>query len=151
MSTKSGWQKKLSRNTATFATPTWDEMTAVQDLDVDDNFDEQDVTDRGDGGVKTFDQGLRNWSVKFNMLEDFENADFTALLSAYLARGTIEVCVHDGPMSGEDSTGTRYTRAVCKVFSKPVKEALADRVGVEFTLKPAKNAPNVPVSDGTVA
>lgn len=148
MATKSGWQKKLSRNTGTGGSPTWNEIPNVMDVDVDDNFDEQVVSDRGDAGVKTYDLGERNWSCKFKMLEDFANEDYAALQTAFLGRAPIEVCVHDGAMA---TAGTKFTRAVCVVTSRPITEPLGGKVGAEFTLKPAKNGGAAPVTDGTVA
>jgi hypothetical protein len=148
MSTKSGWQKLLSRNTGSFDTPTWNAIPNVMDVDVEDSFDEEDVTDRGDGGVKTTEPNLRVWGLKFKMLEDFANEDFTALITAYRSRAVIEVCVHDGAMA---TVGTQYTRAVCKVMAKPVKEPIGGRVAVDFTLKPAKNGGVAPVADGSVS
>jgi len=135
---------KLFRNTGTFASPTWDEITLVKDLSISLDKDETDVTTRGSGGFKEFVDGMIDASLEFSMLYDDTDTDFTALRTAFFAKTNVEVLVLDGAATGDGSTGNQGLRARMMVKSMTRNENLGEALMMDFTLRPVKNADGPP-------
>ena len=64
MAVKLGLDAKLFRNTGTFATPTWNEITNVRDVTLNLEAGEADVTTRGNNGWRATVATLKDlrWS-----------------------------------------------------------------------------------------
>ncbi len=140
MSVKLGLDAKLYRNTGTYDTPTWVEMTNVKDLTLNLESGEADVTTRANNGWRATVATLKDGSIEFEMVWDTEDAGFTAIKGAWFANTSIEFAIMDGGITDAGSQGLRATFSITK-FSRnePLEEALT----VSVTAKPtyAEHAP----------
>ena len=141
MSVRLGINAKIYRNTGTFGSPSWDEIKNVKDVTLNLEADEEEVTTRGSGGWKEFEQTLKDASIEFDMRADDTDADFTALKNAWANRATIELMALDGD---EATTGTQGLRAEMRVISMTRSEPLGGHLSYSFTIKPAVNANAAP-------
>ncbi|MFN9343454.1 MAG: phage tail tube protein, partial [Planctomycetota bacterium] len=107
MAVKLGLDAKLFRNTGTFATPTWNEITNVRDVTLNLEAGEADVTTRGNNGWRATVATLKDGSIEFEMVWDSADADLTSTRDAFLKKTAIELAVMDGPMSRPGSQGLR--------------------------------------------
>jgi len=137
MSIPLGLNCKLYRNTGTYATPVWDEITGARDVAINLNADEADVTTRGGGGWKAILQSLNDASLDVEIPWDSADADMTAIRSAFIARTSIEVAAMDGDISVSGAEGFRATVAITK-FER--SEPLNGPAMVSITLKPTVSA-----------
>jgi hypothetical protein len=135
-----GKDGKLYRNSATYASPTWNEVSNVKDLVINAEDAEADVTRRASGGFRETVGTIRELSVEFNMVWDKDDTDLAAISTAWKARAAVEFLVLDGP---EDVAGSEGVRATMRVASFPRNEELENAMEVPVVLKPtpAENAP----------
>jgi len=140
MSVKLGMDAKLYRNTGTYETPTWVEITNAKDVSLNLEKGEADVTTRANQGWRATVGTLKDGSVEFEMVWDTLDAGFTAIQEAYFDGTPLEVAVMDGDIATSGSQGLRATMAVTN-FSR--NEPLEEAITVSVTLKPtyADNAP----------
>ena len=140
MAIKLGMEAKLYRNSGTFGTPTWAELTNVKDVTLNLEKGEADVTTRANNGWKATAATLKDASVEFEMVWDTTDTGFTAIQQAYFNNTPIELAVMDGPIATAGSQGLRATMQVNN-FSR--EEKLEDAIMVKVTCKPtyAANAP----------
>ena len=140
MSVRLGLDAKLYRNTGTYETPTWVEMTNVKDLTLNLESGEADVSTRGAGGWRATVATLKDGSIEFEMVWDTEDAGFTAIQQAWFGNTSIEFAVMDGDITTSGSQGLRATFSITK-FSRnePLEEALSVSVSAKPTY--AANAP----------
>jgi hypothetical protein len=136
-----GYNAKLYRNTGTYASPTWSEMTNVKDLTLNMDLDEADVTTRASGGWKANVATLLDGSIEFEMVYDPTDANFTAVQTAFFSRSAVEFAAMDGPIA---TAGSQGLRATCMVKQFSVEEKLAEALTVKVTIKPtyAANPPS---------
>lgn len=135
-----GMNCKAYRNTASYASPAWNEITNIRDLSLSLEADEADVTTRGNNGWKATVQTLKDATVEFQMVWDTAGDDFTAIQTAFLANTSIECAFMDGSISTNGNQGLRATFMVTN-FSRT--ENLTEAVMVDVSLKVtyADNAP----------
>ena len=129
------------RNTGSYATPTWDELTNVKEVTVNLDKAEADVTTRGNSGWRAVAATLKDGSVDVTIQHNPDShADVTALLNAWLNNTQLECAFMDGPVATSGSEGLRGT---FEVMSASRSEPLEDGVVWTFSLKPslATNAP----------
>ena len=140
MSVKLGMDAKLYRNTGTYETPDWEEITNAKDVTLNLEKGEADVTTRANSGWRATVGTLRDGSVEFEMVWDTEDEGFTAIQGAWFAGTPLEVAVMDGDIATVGSQGLRATMAVTN-FSR--SEPLEEAITVSVTLKPtyADHAP----------
>ena len=140
MSVKLGMDAKLYRNTGTYETPTWVEITNAKDVNLNLEKGEADVTTRANQGWRATVGTLQDGSVEFEMVWDTDDAGFTAIQEAYFDGTPLEVAVMDGDIATSGSQGLRATMTVTN-FSR--NEPLEEAITVSVTLKPtyADNAP----------
>lgn len=136
-----GKNAKLYRNTATWATPTFDEITNVRDLKQNLTAEEIDVTIRGGGGWDLKAPGNKNGAVEFEMLWDDTDADFTALKDAFFNETSIELLALDGSSA---TSGKQGLRADMSVLSFERNEPLRGPITVSVKVAPT-NSTNTPV------
>jgi hypothetical protein len=120
MAVKLGLDAKLFRNTGTFASATWNEITNVRDVTLNLEAGEADVTTRGNNG----------WRAT---VWDSADDDFTSIRDAFLNKTPIEMAVMDGPMTSPGSQGLRASFMVTS-FSR--NEPLEEAITVSVTAKP---------------
>ena len=133
MSVKLGMDAKLFRNTGTYETPTWTEVTNVRDVTLNLEAGEADVTTRGNAGWRANIATLRDASLEFEMVWDAADDDFTEIRTAFLTNGSVEFAVMDGDIAASGSQGLRATMSITN-FSR--SEPLEEAITVSVTAKP---------------
>lgn len=137
MSVRLGLDAKLYRNTGTYASPTWVELSNVKDVTLNLEKGEADVTTRGSGGWKQTVGTTKDANVEFEMVWDPADQGFTAIKDAFFNNTSIELAVMDGPLpppTGATSQGLRASFTVTKFTrNEPLEESLT----VSVTIKPA--------------
>ena len=137
MSVKLGMDAKLFRNTGTYETPLWTEVTNVRDVTLNLEAGEADVTTRGNAGWRANVATLRDASLEFEMVWDAEDDDFTAIRTAFLTNGSVEFAVMDGDVATAGSQGLRALMSITN-FSR--SEPLEEAITVSVTAKPTYSA-----------
>lgn len=132
---------KVYYNTASYATPTWAEVTNVKDVTLNLEKDETEVTTRASGGYKEFVDGLIDASIDFNMLWDTADTAFTAFQTAFFAKTAVEFLVLDGD---EGTTGSQGLRVTCMIKNFTRNETLGEALTVDVTIRPVKNSDAAP-------
>lgn len=135
--TKLGLSAKLYRNTGTYGSPTWTEISAVRDLTLSDAMSEADVTRRASGGWRETVATLREASIDFDMVNVADDTQVSALRAAYAARTIVEFAVLDGDVL---TPGTRGLRASCQVTKFELSQELENAQTYSVTIKPAPSA-----------
>ena len=140
MGVKLGMDAKLYRNSGSYETPTWNEVTNVKDVTLNLEAGEADVTTRGNAGWRANIATLKDASLEFEMVWDTADDDFTAVRQAFLSNGSVEFAVLDGDIETTGSQGLRATMAITN-FSR--SEPLEEAIQVSVTAKPtyADNPP----------
>jgi hypothetical protein len=130
--TKIGLDCRLYRNTGTYASPVWNEITNVSDVTIPLSKGEAETSTRA-AAWKTRRGTLKDASIDFTLRAVANDADYTALLNSYLNNTPIELLALDGPVG---TTGSQGLRAVCEVFNFQASQALENAVGFEVSCKP---------------
>lgn len=136
-----GLECKLYRNTGSYGSPVWNEITNAKDVTLSLSKDSADVTTRGNSGWKATRSTLKDAEVSFDLLFVAGDADYDALRDAWLNNTELDVAVMSGAIA---SSGSEGLRAVMDVFQFERSEPLAEAVVVKVTLKPAYDATNPP-------
>lgn len=137
MTVKLGLDARLYRNTGSYASPVWNEVTNVKDLTLNLEAGEADVSTRGNNGWRATVARLKDASIEFEMILDTGNDDFVSIRDAFLAGAALEFAVMDGPINAAGSQGLRASCAITK-FSR--NESLEEAISVSVTLKPTHSA-----------
>ena len=137
MSIKLGLDAKLFRNSASYATPTWNEITNVRDVTLNLEAGEADVTTRGNNGWRATVATLKDGSIEFEMVWDSADDDFIAVRDAFLNKAALEMAVMDGAMTTPGSQGLRASFMITS-FSR--NEPLEEAITVSVTAKPTYSA-----------
>lgn len=140
MATRLGMDAKLYRNSGSYASPTWEEVTNIKDVTLNLEKGEADVTTRANNGWRATVGTLKDASIEFQMVWDTLDAGFDAIRQAFFANTAIEFAVMDGAITDPDAEGLRAT---FDVFNFTRNEALEEAIMVDVTIKPtyAENAP----------
>jgi hypothetical protein len=138
---KFGFDAKLYYNAATYGSPSWTLIEKVRDLTLTIEDDQVETTTRDDGGYKSHEPGLRDITVEFNMPAEPDDADWTLLHDAYIARTAKEFLVMNELVG---TSGSEGIRALCHIFQGGRDEGVANRQETTFILKPAPKADAVP-------
>lgn len=135
-----GMNAKLYRNTGSYASPTWVEITNVRDLTLNLTKAEADLTTRANEGWRAMAGTLKEGSVEFEMIWDPTDDGFEAIKDAWFGDTTIELAVMDKAI---DESGAQGLRATMSVISFSRSEPLEEGMTVSVTVKPtyAENAP----------
>ncbi len=132
---------KTYYNTASYATPTWSEISNIANLSLNLDKDEIDLTTRGSGGFKEFVDGLIDAGIDFDLVWDTSDAAFTAIQTAYFAKTAVEFLILDGD---EGTTGSQGLRVTCMIKKFSRSEQLGDALKVDVTIRPVKNSDAAP-------
>lgn len=137
-----GLDCKAYRNTGTYASPTWAEMTSV--IDVNQNVEKSSAKLNKRGSVWTKNRStLRDMSIDVTVLWDGGAADCTALMTAALGNTFVDCVFLDGSST---TTGASGFRCEFEVFTAKRTEPLEDGVKVTFTLKPSAQSTHDPAN-----
>lgn len=130
---KLGINSKVYRNSGTYGSPTWDEVTCVSDLAVNAAWDEADGSSRA-GRVKQMSKTLMGLEITGKALVSDAGADYLALWAAIHSDTPLDLMVLNG---ANDANGVRGYRADFHVFSGSEDQAMANQLYLDFVLKPA--------------
>jgi len=136
---KLGKDCRVYRNTATWASPTWSEVTDVKDLTVGDSKSEADASTRA-SDIKRVRTAMRELSIDIAMLWDPDDAGFVAFRDAYLNGTPIELLILTGDV---ETAGNEGPRADWEVTKLERTENLEELATANVTIKPGYTA-NLP-------
>lgn len=131
-----GLDRKLYRNTASYATPTWAEIENVQDLTINDETTAADASSRK-SAFKRYLAGQIDISIEFSSVHDTDDADYEALLDAKRGRTNLDIAAMDGAIA---TSGNRGVRGEMMVETGNRNQPLDDTDTTDFTLRPALTA-----------
>lgn len=129
---KRGYASYGYRNTGTFLSPTWDEISMLGDASINLAFDSYDATTRGDG-VKSEEPTLLGIEVTGKIRSDENSADYTAFETAAYTRAMIDTMWLDGSSTTNGARGIRFEG---KLHTWSEDQALGNVLFREFSLKP---------------
>jgi hypothetical protein len=132
----------LYRNTNTFGSPTWNPVINVNDsLSLSMGWNESDTTIRSGSRVVMQEPTTLKLEIGFKMLEDLQDADFTTLIAAFLARTAIDFLACSAAYT---EAGNNYVRGYFKVFSMNKAEPINGVNTYDVVLKPSYDPTNLP-------
>lgn len=137
----SGISNKIYRDTAaSWATPTWDEITAAKDVKLTGNLSLAEVKARLSGYMQNL-PGIRTVQIKFNMIADSSIADYNILRDAWTNATPLIYAMADQAIA---TSGADYFKLTAYVSEFSVTQNLEEANMVDVTLDVAYSA-NVPV------
>lgn len=125
-----GLEGKLYRNTGSYASPTWDLVECVENVNLNLDKSTADVSTRGGGGWKQERTTLKQASLDMSLLYDPADTDFQALLDAWTGDEKVEFAVMDGPIA---TVGSQGLRATMQGKGFPIDQSLEDAFKVAST------------------
>ena len=128
MSTRLGMDAKLYRNSGSFGSPIWTEVTNVKDLTLNLEKGEADVTTRANGGWRATVGTLKDASIEFQMVWDTADAGFTAIKNAFFGNDPIGFQILD-------ETSGQGLQADFSITNFSRNEALEEAITVSVTAK----------------
>lgn len=128
-----GLNAKAYRNTNTYESPTWSEMTLISDLTVNPSWDEADASAR-ESRIKQTVKTLMNLDINGRMKKKLGDDNYDALMDAMLSDDVLDLLILDGDRETENVRGWR---ADFQVFSANEDQAMGNVLFEEFTLKPS--------------
>jgi hypothetical protein len=135
--TKLGLNGKLYRNTGSYGSPVWNEVTSVRDLTLGDSMSEADVTRRASGGWRETAPTLREASVDFDMVNVAGDTNITTIRAAYAARTPVEFAIMDDGIAVPGARGIRATFIISKF---ELTQELENAQMISVTMKPTPSA-----------
>jgi hypothetical protein len=135
MTTKLGLNAKAYRNTGTYGTPTWVEMSNIRDANLNDAMSEADVTRRASGGWREMEPTIREVSFEYDAVNIDADAEVLAITAAHAARTSLDIAILDGPVA---TAGSEGVRGHFKVFSRNRAEELENAQMLSFVFKPCQ-------------
>lgn len=137
---RAGVGAKLYRNTASWAVPTWDEITAAKDVTLNIEMGLAEVKARLSGVVQHLPT-LKTVSVDWNMINDTSIADHNVLRDAHHAGTLVGYAIADDAIA---TSGTEHYRFDGYLSKFSISQALEEPLMVDCTAVPAYS-PNVPL------
>lgn len=137
-----GLEAKFYRNTASYAEPTWNEITHVKDLTLNLEKGETDISVRNT--TWRLRRGtLKDANIEFTLQDNKTNsdaqADIDAFRDAFLNNTSIECLVLDGPLT---ESGAEGLRASMEVFNFTRNENLEEALMYNVTIRPTESSNN---------
>lgn len=124
----------LSRNTASFGTPTWDLIDTVSDVSINATWNRADGSTRVTPVMMAANSQLPI-SIPFRIRTDLTNLDFEAIWDAWKAGTTLIdiMCLQGGSPTTNNASGVRFEADVVN-FSQP--QGLGDYVFNDGSFEP---------------
>lgn len=136
MSARIGQAHKLFRNTGTAASPTWNEIAGVSDVELSATADASESSTRA-SRVRQYVQGMLDFSITATMVLTLSDDDYAVLRSAFTDGSALDIAVSEGPVA---TTGTRYWRSGVVVTSFSQSEPLNSTVTISVEFRPTAMA-----------
>lgn len=136
MAIKLGLDAKLYLDDqASYASPTWTEVTNCKDLTLTLEKNDADVTTRGGNGWRAIVGVLKDATIEFTMIWDTDDANFQIIKDAFLATANtpVNIAVMDGDI---ETAGSEGFRALCIVTNFTRNEPLEEALTVDVSLRP---------------
>jgi hypothetical protein len=127
-----GKDAKIYQGTAGGELATLTEMSNVRDLTLTMEAGEADVTTRANSGWRATAPTLKECTCEFEMVWNPADAGFTAIKTAYLTGGLVELAPLTGARDADGSQGPKGSFGISK-FDR--KEALEEAITVSVTAK----------------
>lgn len=128
-----GLNAKAYRNSGSYGSPTWLEMTLISDLSVNPSWEEADASAR-ESRIKQTVKTLMALEISGKMKKKLGDDNYDALMNAMLSDDTLDLLILDGDRETEDVRGWR---ADFQVFSANEDQSMTNVLFEEFTLKPS--------------
>lgn len=135
-----GFSCVLSRNTGTYASPTWAVVENVKDATLKLEGSAADASTRN-SRIREYLPGMLDVGLDFASNWNPADADFAAFLDAYTGSTGLELLVLDGPSA---TAGSEGIRAKFLVESATRNEPLGETVTADFVCKPMINTDAAP-------
>jgi len=135
---KPGREAMLYRNTGTWDSPTWSEITCVKDVSLDAPDGEIAAPSRASVFNLTL-AGLTDATINLEVIHSPSDANFVALRDAKTNRTAIEIAIMDGDIT---TVGSHGLRANFRVLNFTRNEPLEDELTYTVTLKPTPSSNN---------
>lgn len=119
---------------ASYASPTWAEVSNVKDLTLTLEKNLADVSTRGSGGWRANRAVLKDATIGFKMIWDTSDVNFQIIRDAFLDNEFVNVAAMDGDI---ETPGSEGLRAMCEVSKFTRNEPLEEALDVDVELKPA--------------
>jgi len=127
-----GLNAKAYRNTGTYASPTWSEVTNIRDLTLNLEKAEADVTTRASNGWRNEIGTLKNAGVEFEMVYEPSDTNFAAIQEAFLNDTLVDMIFLSGDIEEADNEGLRAEFSVNNFSrSEPLEDALKNSVSLK--------------------
>lgn len=120
-------------NSGTIATPTWDEMNNVRDIEISVSYTGVDITARFGGGFKVHEPALADLSFSTEHLYDPADTQLTDLRTVALNRTLLDVAIMDGDIV---VVGNQGYRVQVKAHSHKRSEMVDGILSESFDWKP---------------
>ena len=141
MAPVAGFNCKLYRNTGSWGSPTWNEITIARDVTLNTEKSMAEAISRAsDWRMKL--PTIKDATVDFDILADTTVDDYDVLSDAYLTDDLINFAVADGTIA---TSGTQYFKADCYVTKFDFNEPLEDvrTVACSLELGYSANEPTI--------
>lgn len=103
-----GQNCKLYRNTATVASPTWDELTAVGDVAIPDlQVGLAELKRRGNNFTKNLGTLVQSFTLDAKVIALMDTTTYSALKTNFLAKTVEEYAIMNGTITEATTTGMR--------------------------------------------
>lgn len=103
---KAGVKAKLYRNTGTYGTPTWTELTFVRDVNIGQPWDFSEASIRATR-VKLYAPSQKDFAPTVTVKCDNADPGYIALCAVDVTAGVIDTLVLDGALTDEGARGVR--------------------------------------------
>lgn len=134
-----GVNAKAYRNTGSYGSPTWSEMTLISDLSVNPAWDEGSA-DARESRIKQVRKTMMGLEVSGKMKKRISDSNYQALMDALVSDTVLDVLILD---ASKETVGARGWRFDAQVFSANEDQAMGNVLYEEFVMKPSldTNAP----------
>lgn len=142
MSVKVGFEFVMYRNTGVWGSPTWAEIENLGDVTTQLSKEKIDASKRGTAGsvrYKQYRSGMIDSMLSFKMFWDDADADFLAILAAFLSGSTIDIVALSNTIV---TSGARGPRAEWEVFKCERGEPLNGMVTADIEIAPSALSAN---------
>ena len=128
-----GLNAKAYRNTGTYGSPTWSEMSLISDLSVNPTWDKADASAR-ESRIKQTVKTLVSLEITGKMKKKLLDTNYDAFMNVMLSDATLDLLILDGD---KDTVGVRGWRADFQIFSANEDQGMGNVLFADFSLEPS--------------